>query len=137
MVTSRNLSAYDGVPPAEGENRKIAGGPLYPLEKVKSVAEKAGGIWLWTTKCINKAQDMGLDTTDVGLLVLELAEQDYRDSEWCENGKGAWAACDAYRMVKHEYNEAARKVMRCDYFLKFGIAKSGAVLLMVSCHTSN
>jgi hypothetical protein len=136
MVISQpqNLSSYSGNPPLDGGNRKIAGGPLYDLNMVKEVAGKTGGVYFWTAKCIGDAAKLSLDVSDVGAMVQELSKTGYRDSEWCENGKNGWVASDAHSLTRYEYNEAARKELRCEYFLKFGVSKKGTVLLMVSCH---
>jgi hypothetical protein len=75
------------------------------------------------------------DANDVAAVISALKPSDYKDSEWCDNGKGAWAACDAYSIRCSESIEAARKEMTVEYFLKFAIGKTGALVLMVSCHT--
>lgn len=137
MVTFKNLSAYDGVPPSEGGDRKIAGGPLYGLARIQALTEQPNSVKLWTRRCVDKAADLGLDAPGVGGLIRELKEQDYRDSEWCENGKGAWAACDAYTLTRNEYLESTGKWSRTTYFLKFAESRIGWLVLIVSCHTSN
>lgn len=137
MVISRNLSAYNGVPPAEGEDRKIPGGPLYELAKIQALTEQPDTINLWTAKCRRDAANLTLDTSDIGELIRELTNDDYRDSEWCDNGKNSWTACDAYRLVRSEFLENAGKWFRMVYFLKFAESKTGKLVLMVSIHTSN
>lgn len=137
MVISRNLSAYDGVPPAEGENRKIADGPLYELAKIQAMTEQPDTVKLWTAKCRRDAANLALDPSGLGELVRELANSDYRDSEWCDNGKDSWVACDAYTLTRSEFNEYAGKWFRVVYFLKFAESKTGKLVLVVSCHTSN
>ncbi len=136
MVPFKNLSAFNGVPPTAGENRKIAGGPLYLLANVQALTLQADTLNLWTRRCIQDVAKLGFDTDDVGGLIRELSEQDYRDSEWCDNGK-SWAACDAYTLKRLEFIEAAGKSFRIEYFLKFALGKTGKLLLIVSCHTSN
>jgi hypothetical protein len=76
-----------------------------------------------------------LDTSGVGAMLRELTGRDYRDSEWCDNGKGAWAACDAYTLRHDEYVETAGRTFRMEYFFKFALSKTGKLVLMVSCHT--
>lgn len=137
MVISRNLSAYDGVPPTKGENRKIAGGPLYALAKIQALTEQPDAVNFWTAKCIKNAAELALDPSDLGGLIRELANNDYRDSEWCDNGKNFWAACDAYTLTRREFNDYAGKSFRVVYFLKFAESKTGKLVLVVSCHTSN
>lgn len=136
MVIYRNLSAYNGVPPAEGEARKISGGPLYELAKIKALATAKPGVLLVTKKCQDNATRLGLEPADVGQLIGKLSASDYRDSEWCETGK-AWLGCDAYVLTQTEYNEAARKDYQHEYFLKFAIGKNGLVVMVISCHLSN
>lgn len=135
MVILKNLSAYPGEPPREGDHRKIPGGPLYPLSEVQVLASQSGALNLWTLRCRNTAAGQGLDTGDVGTLIGELTERDYRDSEWCENGRGACAACDAYSLRRLEFMEKVGKSFTVEYFLKFAVAKTGQLLLIVSCHT--
>lgn len=137
MVTFKNLSAYEGVPPGEGEERKIAGGPLYALARIQALTELVDSVQFWTAKCRRDAANLTLDPSDVGGLIRELKERDYRDSEWCENGKGFWAACDAYTLARDEYRENAGKTFRMAYFLKFAESRTGKLVLIVSCHTSS
>lgn len=135
MVTFKNLSAYEGTPPKDGESRKIAGGPLYKLAEIQALATTPDAVKLWTGKCRRDVANLTLDAADVGALLQELTERDYRDSEWCDNGKGVWAACDAYNLRRNEYVETAGKTYRMEYFLKFALSKTGKLVLMVSCHT--
>lgn len=135
MVTSKNLSAYEGEPPGDGESRKITGGPLYGLTDIQAVAGVPGAVNFWTAKCRRDAANLMLDTADVGAMLQELTERDYRDSEWCDNGNAASAACDAYALRRIEYVETAGKSFRMEYFLKFALSKTGKLVLMVSCHT--
>ena len=79
---------------------------------------------------------MGFGTEEIGELIRQLKSEDYRDSEWCDNGKGFWAACDAYGSIRNEYNEYAGKHYRVEYFLKFALGKMGNLVLMVSCHVN-
>jgi hypothetical protein len=136
VVTSNNLSAYTGTPPSEGDDRKIAGGPLYGLARIQALTVLPDSVQLWTAKCRRDAANLGLDPADVGSLIRELNERDYRDSEWCENGRDFWAACDAYNLTRSEYLEQAGKWFRMEYFLKFAEGRMGKLVLIVSCHTS-
>ena len=45
-----------------------------------------------------------------------------------------WAACDAYVLTQYEYIEAAHKEMPIEYYVKFGIARTGTLLLIISIH---
>lgn len=137
MVTFKNLSAHDGVPPAVGETRKIAGGPLYALARIKALTKLPDAVNLWTAKARRDVANLAMDPADVGGMIRQLTERDYRDSEWCDNGKGSCAACDAYALTRDEYVEHAGKSYRMVYFLKFAESRTGKLVLMVSCHTSN
>jgi hypothetical protein len=137
MVPFKNLSAFTGFPPADGASRKIAGGPLYGLAEIQALTHTPRAVFLWTRKCARDVANLALDVEDVGTLIRELKQQDYRDSEWCDNGQGAWAACDAYVLARWEFNTNADKQYQMEYFLKFAKSKNGALVLMVSCHTSS
>jgi len=134
MVNFIIVSEYSGGP-APGDRVKIGGDPLYSLERVQGLVSKAGSLFLWTTKCRRDVPNLGWVEDDVADLIRSLNPSDYKDSEWCDNGRGAWAACDAYVIRRREWIEAARKEMTVEYFLKFAIGKTGTLVLMVSCHT--
>lgn len=134
MVTFKNLSAYDGEAPPPGNNRKISGGPLYVLAEIQAISAQAGAVVFWTRNCIRDVANLGLDTDDVGELLRELVADDYRDSEWCENGKAGWVAADAYTLRRQEFIEVTGKWMSIEYYLKFAMGKTGKLVLMVSCH---
>lgn len=110
---------------------------MYELAKIQALTEQPDTINLWTAKCRRDAANLTLDTSDIGELIRELTKDDYRDSEWCDNGKNSWAACDAYRLARSEFLENAGKWFRMVYFLKFAEGKSGKLVLIVSIHTSN
>jgi hypothetical protein len=107
---------------------------LYPLERVQALASKPGGLLLWTRKCVRDVANLTWDADDVASVISALIPGDYKDSEWCDNGR-AWAACDAYTIRRREWVETARKELTIEYFLKFAIGKTGPLVLMVSCHT--
>jgi hypothetical protein len=90
---------------------------------------------LWTRKCqqdVHKLFDSDLER--VAELIQALRKDGYIDSEWCENGKGAWAACDAYRVRRLETIPVTGKSMTVEYFVKFAVSKTGQLVLLVSCH---
>ena len=90
---------------------------------------------MWTVKCIKDVRNLFEDDLEqVAALLLALKTSDYVDSEWCENGKNALAACDAYRLYRQEVMPATGKSMTVGYFVKYAIGKTGRVVLMVSCH---
>lgn len=134
MVTFYVISEYSSTLPTKGGGEKIAGGPLYDLNRVKSITKDGTGLLLWTKDCAKDVQELGWAHSDVIDLIRRLGDKDYIDSEWCENGKGAWAACDAYSVNVLEWVPTADKEMRINYFVKFAINKLGTMVLTVSCH---
>jgi len=139
MVNRRiNISAYPGTPPADKRRSlAIAGGPLYSKERVLGVlARGTAALRLWTRKCASdvKRFDMDLDQV-VGLLRLALERGVFKGSQWCtDKPEGSWAACDSYQVFWRQWMPAAHKEIEFEYYVKFAIAKSGALLLLVSCH---
>ncbi|WP_173865186.1 hypothetical protein [Thiohalocapsa sp. ML1] len=141
MVNRTIVSRFAGdLPLAEGAPRKIPGGPLYPAAEVLALLEREReqGIQPWTRKCKSDAQRFGLDLHDLCVLLEQaLRSGRFRDSEWCQQGSdGPWAACDAYQLLRQEWIENAHKHMTVEYYLKFALARTGRVLLLVSCHLS-
>lgn len=139
MVKIFILSQYSTSPPTElgGGRIKIDGGPLYDLATVKQLVDDPDCINLFTRTCIGEVQKLfDSDTEQVAALIQALDQQDYIDSEWCENGKTGVAACDAYRIRLAEVVAATGKPMTTEYFLKFAIGKTGQLVLLVSCHLS-
>lgn len=133
MVSFNVVSEYSGGP-EPGSRVKIPGGPLYSLERVQGMAKRPGCLLLWTGKCRRDVANLAWDDGDLAEVFSCLKAADYKDSEWCDNGKGAWAACDAYTLRRSEWVEAAGRQMTIGYFLKFAVGKTGALVLMVSCH---
>lgn len=136
MVKTIVVSAYSLNPPEGGEGRvKIANGPLYDLAKLQALANEDGALKLWTDKCRKDVRKWFDDDFErVVALIGALRAADYIDSEWCENGKGAMAACDAYSLGVMEAVAGINKPIRTEYFLKFAESKTGALVLLVSCH---
>jgi hypothetical protein len=134
MVTMVVVSEYIGPSACQGVNEKIAGGPLYDLERVRGLAQGGAGILLWTRRCVTKVAALAWDESDVARLLDELNPRHYIDSEWCDNGK-AWAAADAYSIKRLEWIPHVNKSMLIEYFIKFAIGSRGNVVLTVSCHT--
>ncbi len=140
MMISRslNVSHYAGEPPAaaDGEpDRAIRGGPLYGKEEVLSLAA-SGQLRLWSSGAIRDAQKWAFALEDLcGLISLAIQRGRYLKSEWCEQKpNGPWAACDAYRVTRSEWNEAAHKDFELTYYMKFAISKTGQMLLSASNH---
>lgn len=135
MVTFHVISEYISTSPTQGGGEKILGGPLYELGRVKSIIKDGTGLQLWTRDCVLNVAELGWVTADVINLIQQLSRADYLDSEWCENGKGAYAACDAYSTRIKEWIETANKHMLIEYFVKFAINKLGTMVMTISCHT--
>lgn len=136
-----NLSAYEGQPPTEvGKERvHIRNGPLYDKADVLLLLGKGDdSTTLWTRNCVQDVQALAFDIADVReLLKQALTTGHYINSEWCvQKITGPWAACDSYRLSRQEWNDAAYKYLPCEYYVKFAIAKTGKLLLLVSCHLS-
>jgi len=138
MVRIIVLSEYSSDPPDGSGRVKIAtegGQPLYSLERVQALVKDEQRLSLWTRRCqrdVHKLFDSDLER--VAELIQALRKDGYIDSEWCENGKGGWAACDAYRIRRLETIPVTGKSMSIDYFVKFAVSKTGQLVLLVSCH---
>ena len=135
MVSFYIISEYISTSPSKGGGEKIPGGPLYPLDRVKSIIKDGTGLQLWTRDCVLNVTELGWEKADVINLIQQLRHDNYIDSEWCENGRGAYAACDAYSIRVKEWIEAANKHMLIEYFVKFAINKLGTMVMTISCHT--
>ena len=144
VSTGKNLSAYNGTPPANGVSgqRLINKGPIYTTQQVLSILQSNSQnqpVFVpFTKKCRDDIQDLTLDADDViEHITLAITNGRFRNSEWCANSSNtAWAACDNYVFRKNTWIAAASKEMPCDYYLKFAIGKSNKILLIASCHTS-
>jgi hypothetical protein len=142
MVSFVLLSRYTLSPLTEPGRVKIEGGPLYKLNEVQELAGRMQ-VHLWTRKCIQDVRNLYEGVRDDYdselamaadlLLRLDLAGR-YIDSEWCDNGKGGLAACDAYEVRRDDLIPATGRRQATRYFVKFAIGKTGQLLLMVSCH---
>ena len=136
VILSQPILGKDiGLPSA---NRSIAGGPLYGEEDVL-VACKSVRVSVLTRKATGNIQDLCFTEDDIAELIQRAVQIGrYKNSEWCETGRTAtarsWVACDAYSVSRDEWNEAAGKSFLTEYYVKFGIGKTGLVLLVVSCH---
>ena len=135
MVKIVVVSEYSLNPPEDGRGRvKIGAGPLYDLARVQKLAA-GGGLNTWTDRCDKTVYELFAgDLEAVADLLRHLRPADYRDSEWCTNGRSAWAACDAYALRRVERVAFAGKEMSVEYFVKFAVGKTGQLVLLVSCH---
>lgn len=141
MVNKTIVSRFTGnFPLDEGAPRKIAEGPLYPATEVLALLAESGAqaVSAWTRKCQSDMQKWSLDTDDLcELMEIALRSGHFRGAEWCvQRPNGPWAACDAYSLVRREWVAHARREIDMEYYIKFAIAKTGKVLLVVSCHPS-
>jgi len=136
MVTFVVVSEYIQEPPTEFGRVKIAGGPLYDLARVQALAMDEDKLLAWTKKCRNDVDKyFAGDYAEVVELIQRVSSRNYINSEWCENGSGRIAACDAYSVKRAEDVPATGKREIFEYFLKFAIGKTGNLVLVISCHT--
>lgn len=97
MVKTFVVSEYSSNPLNESGRVKIALGPLYSLVRVQALVQEENQLQAWTEKCRSDVRKwFDDDWQRVVDHIKGLKDADYIDSEWCENGKGAIAACDAY-----------------------------------------
>jgi hypothetical protein len=140
MVSSNIVSQFVGELPKSDKDRKIKGlkNPLYESAAILEILEEKQPI-PWANGCISDMQKWSFDGSDLQDLTRYALEHGrYIDSEWCkQKPNGAWAACDAYRFTRREWNDNANKEMSFDYYIKVAIGKSGKVLLLASCHPSH
>jgi len=141
MVNKTIVSRFTGELPLDtGKSRKIADGPLYPVSEVLELLENMDDqvLSIWTNKCQRDIQKWALDMDDVCELIKTAVRTGrFRGAEWCVSGsKGPWAACDAYSLLHQKWVENAHRDMAMEYYVKFAIAKTGQLLLVVSCHPS-
>lgn len=136
MVTFVVLSEYSKDPPTEFGRFKISNGPLYDLVRIQILVKDEDKLVAWTKKCRNDVDKFFAgDYGEVAELIRSIKDRDYIDSEWCENGSGRIAACDAYKVRRVEDVPLTGKRETFEYFLKFAIGKAGNLVLVVSCHT--
>jgi len=134
---AKNISAYNGELPEGDADRKISGGPLYSAAEVETaLANGESSITVWTRKCKNDVQSLSLDADDLAELLRSAIDGgQFKGSEWCEQKpSGPWAACDAYRLNRLEWADYANKEIRFSYYVKFGLSRTGAIVLLASCH---
>lgn len=139
MVNTVNISAYEGSPPENNkETRIIKGGPIYSPSKVRAALEKKRAI-TWTADAGEDLQDLNLTVDDAVHLISQAVKNGrFLNSQWCQQKfEGPWAACDSYKLALLEWNENAFKELESEYYLKFALAKSGALVFVISCHLSS
>lgn len=139
MVNVMIVSRFTGDLPEVGGDRKILGGPLYPITEVLELLGAGGSVVrVWTRRCVEDVQQLALDADELADLIVEAVKVGrFSGAQWCQQQPtGPWAACDAYTLTRREWVPAARKELAVDYYLKFAIGKTGTLLLLVSCHLS-
>jgi len=140
MVNDIVVSRFIGTPTRENGGI-IQREPLYPADEVLDLLDRRsiGAITLWTNDCQKDVQNLELDHDGVLKLVrLAVSDGRFLNAQWCQQKPdGPWAACDAYRVTRSEWIDSAFKFLDIQYYVKFALNKSGKLLLLVSCHTSN
>jgi hypothetical protein len=137
MVRRTIVSQFQSDPPVSGGTRVISGGPLYRADEVLSLLEHPKTTTtLWSQKCRADVAKLDFETSDVAVLIGQaLKTGAFLNSEWCTSKPdGPWAACDAYVIKRTEWIQYARKELDVTYYIKFCIGKTGAILLVASCH---
>lgn len=143
MVSSLNLSLYSGSPPQNSDgDLKISDGPLYSKESVMKILTDLGADSInVATRRANrhiKKHDLDIDDGVLKLLIYALKSGKYLNSQWCEHGKGnTWSACDSYSVVEKKWNDYMYGYLETKWYIKFAIGKSGKLILIVSCHSSD
>jgi hypothetical protein len=143
MVNNTIVSRFTDDPPtteSSAVSRRIKGGGLYDRAEILRMLEgKASEVVIpWTRKCGEHLQKFGMDHDDAAcILKLCMQQGTFLGAEWCQQKpNGAWAACDAYKVNYREWNKAALKDFLIEYYVKFGIGRTGKILLVASCHPS-
>jgi hypothetical protein len=139
MVSVRIVSRYqEGFLGEEDPRGIVADGPLYP--DALTLITKCGAARLipWTRKCAEDIQKMALEADELFDLINNILNKGrYLGSEWCQQQpSGPWAACDAYSLRCREWSPVAHREIEMEYYLKFAIGVTGAILLLASCHPS-
>ncbi|MFT5760590.1 MAG: hypothetical protein ACI9LM_005377 [Alteromonadaceae bacterium] len=143
MVSPMNLSLYSGRPPQNSDgDLKISDGPLYDNASVMNILDELGAdsINVVTRRANRHIQkhDLDIDNGVLKLLKMALKRGVYLNSQWCEHGKGiTWSACDAYSFVESKWYETMHDYLETKWYIKFAIGKTGKLILIVSCHTSD
>lgn len=140
MVTSKIISRYSkGGAPGPGASRKISGGPLYLQSEVLELLARAAEVRPFTQACIDDVRNLKLSSSQLNLLLkTALTTGQYLNAQWCGAGKpGVWAACDAYKLVWNFSNGVDEDELGTPLYVKFCIGKTGLIMLLISCHTSD
>lgn len=116
-----------------GKPSKIIGGPLY--DNIASVITSAN-ISVVTDQCTKDVAALEKDESALRESIKRAVSSGrFIGSEWCQiNSYSVWAACDAYSFFEKAWIEAAHKEMDCEFYVKFCIGITGAVVLTISFH---
>lgn len=92
-----------------------------------------------TQACIDDVGNLKLSSSQLNfLLKTALTTGQYLNAQWCGAGKpGVWAACDAYKLVWNSSNPVDEDEPGTPLYVKFCIGKTGLIMLLISCHTSD
>jgi hypothetical protein len=137
MVSPTIVSRYSGPPSSSDADRAIPKGPIYAKDEILELVQLDDPpIHLWSRKCISDAAKLQFEIADVAALISYAVRKGvFVRSEWCTNKpNGPLAACDAYKVERSEWSVHARKELPARYYVKFCIGKTGAILLVASCH---
>lgn len=145
MVNRYIVSKYVDAPPTEAVlasgSRRINKKYLYDIADIRKLASTPDtdeSVLAWTAGA--KADISGLlwDMEDVKELILHALDHGRRlKPEWCvQSPDGPLAACDVFIVSRHEVGKRdnVRRIMQ--YYLKFAVSKTGRLLLIASCHTT-
>lgn len=119
---------------------KIGSNPLIDLAALQQAIESGGlgddDVWLATTRCNTKVQDLKWTIRNLLDCVGCLQSSDHRGAEWCDDGAGQWFACDAYA-IRYDDTKGCRSRHGLEFYLKFSIDEDDfLMLIMVSVHLS-
>lgn len=116
----------------------VTPGPIYAPADVLTVLGAGGSaVNLWTDDCnFDVVHKLKWDLDDVAkLLTVAVKHGLYKNSSWCiQNPTGPAAVCDAYCFTNVEFNEAAKKEMPIEYYIKFALSAFGSKVYVASCH---
>lgn len=113
--------------------RLITAGPLYPIDDVQELlGHGVIATSLFTTDAGADAADECLSLADVIKIVKEAIEHGrYKNSQWCRHSsEGPFAPCDAYSIRRKNISGVTS-----NFYVKFAISRTGALLLIFSCHS--
>lgn len=124
---------------ASGAERAVPG-PLHGKTDVLAVlSQGSSSVVLWTDECgKDVTYKLEWEIVDVHYLLGEAVVRGrFLGSEWCaQRPMGPVAACDAYSIVREEWNQYARRDLRSEYYVKFALSRTGKSILVASCHLS-